>query len=117
MRLNWRYKAVVSVAQSPFDETILMAEHADPQCRIEAIRRIVINFDASSARFLLHTLAEDDEPSVREAAVHGLGEVGEPSTIRYLRSIMNDDDIDVSIQAVQSIKAIETRHGLRRLAA
>ena len=117
MRFNWRDRAAVSIPHGPFDDTLEMAKDPDAIIRRNSVARILTHFDAASARFLLHSLAEDSDPSVREAAIQALGEVGDPSTIRYLRSLSTDEDFDVSVQAVQSIKTIEARFGLRRLVA
>lgn len=85
----------------------LVAPH--PQDRAEAISHLSkLNSAEEAVRWALR-MAEDEDYAVREAAVRFLGEHGDRRQLPRLRLIAAGDDLDVSVQAVESMRSIADR--------
>ena len=89
------------------------ANDQDPQSRAEIATALASLPGAESIAAVLK-LADDEDYAVREAAIRSLGVIGDRSHLTYLRQVAFSDDIDVSIEALNSIRVIEDRtFGLR----
>jgi HEAT repeat protein len=99
---------MVLLAEMP-SELVQAMDSPEPAVRLDALRKIAIDYFSQSLPFLIHA-AEDGDALVRERAVQGLGLFsGNPQALNPVKKALKDQDEFVRWRAVQAIGALGAR--------
>ena len=80
----------------------------NPAARLDALRKIAVNYHAQALPFLMHA-ANDSDSLLRERAVQGLGLSGSPQALAQVRKALKDEDEFVRWRAVQALGLLGAR--------